>query len=400
MSSMHAQAAVAGGSADATRTTDRLEHAGLLAVFGVAIAVQFSIAVAQSLLAVAVICWLVLVVARRERIVVPRFFWGLVALAATTLLSAALSPQPAQGFADAKQLLLFLVVPVIYRFVSGQRGTTMVTVIVSAGAISAAYGIFQYGILDYNNLDLRVRGSLGHWMTYSGLLTLVIGVALARILFGERDRMWAALVMPALALAIALTFTRTAMVAACATVALLLVLKDLRLLAVLPVLAALFFAAAPPSITARFMSTFNMKDPTIRDRVAMLSAGRAMVLAHPLVGVGPTMVEARYPEFRDPSFVEPVVAHLHNVPMQIAAERGLPALLAWLAFVGVALVDLGRLFQEGRRRMLAAVALAALVSMLAGGLFEYNFGDSEFLMLLLIVLTLPFAASRPAAPRA
>jgi hypothetical protein len=86
--------------------------------------------------------------------------------------------------------------------------------------------------------------------------------------------------------------------------------------------------------------------------------------------------------------------------MQIAAERGLPALGAWLAFVGIALVDLSRLFRAGERRMLATVALAALVSMLAGGLFEYNFGDSEFLMLLLIVLTLPFAASRPAASHA
>jgi hypothetical protein len=30
--------------------------------------------------------------------------------------------------------------------------------------------------------------------------------------------------------------------------------------------------------------------------------------------------------------------------------------------------------------------------MLAAGLFEYNFGDSEFLMLFLVLITLPFAA--------
>ena len=35
-----------------------------------------------------------------------------------------------------------------------------------------------------------------------------------------------------------------------------------------------------------------------------------------------------------------------------------------------------------------------MVSMLAAGFFEYNFGDSEFLMLLLLLITLPFAASR------
>jgi hypothetical protein len=32
--------------------------------------------------------------------------------------------------------------------------------------------------------------------------------------------------------------------------------------------------------------------------------------------------------------------------------------------------------------------------MLAAGFFEYNFGDSEFLMLLLVMITLPFAAAR------
>ena len=54
---------------------------------------------------------------------------------------------------------------------------------------------------------------------------------------------------------------------------------------------------------------------------------------------------------------------------------------------------------EQRQRMLAAMALASTAGMLAAGLFEYNFGDSEFLMLFLVLITLPFAAARPdAAP--
>jgi hypothetical protein len=32
--------------------------------------------------------------------------------------------------------------------------------------------------------------------------------------------------------------------------------------------------------------------------------------------------------------------------------------------------------------------------MLAAGQFEYNFGDSEFLMLFLVLVTLPYAAER------
>jgi hypothetical protein len=33
-------------------------------------------------------------------------------------------------------------------------------------------------------------------------------------------------------------------------------------------------------------------------------------------------------------------------------------------------------------------------------MFEYNFGDSEFLMLFLVLVTLPFAAVRPATDHA
>ena len=38
--------------------------------------------------------------------------------------------------------------------------------------------------------------------------------------------------------------------------------------------------------------------------------------------------------------------------------------------------------------------------MLAAGMFEYNFGDSEFLMLFLLLVTLPFAAFRGGEPSA
>ena len=41
-------------------------------------------------------------------------------------------------------------------------------------------------MLHYDNLGQRPQGTLGHYMTYSGLLMLVIGTALARVLFGPR----------------------------------------------------------------------------------------------------------------------------------------------------------------------------------------------------------------------
>jgi O-antigen ligase len=221
-------------------------------------------------------------------------------------------------------------------------------------------------------------------------------VAAARLLYRAEDRVWAALVMPVMLAALALTFTRSAWVGACAGIALLLVLKDRRLLALLPVAAALFLAVAPAQVTARMWSMFDLRDPTNRDRVAMLKAGTHMVRDHPLTGLGPNMVKIHYADYREPDAVEPLNVHLHNVPMQIAAERGLPALACWLWFVGALAWDMWRRVTAATaHRALAAAALAAIVSMLAAGLFEYNFGDSEFLMLFLLLCTLPYAAERP-----
>jgi O-antigen ligase len=89
--------------------------------------------------------------------------------------------------------------------------------------------------------------------------------------------------------------------------------------------------------------------------------------------------------------------HLHNVPMQIAAERGLPALGIWVGFIAMLVAALYRLFRDAAGasgRILPATGLAAVAAMLAAGMFEYNFGDSEFLMLFLVLVTLPFAAMR------
>jgi O-antigen ligase len=376
-----------------------LEQAGMMALYGVAGALQFSIAVSQILLTVSVVCWLTLLVVEREPITLPRFAWPLVAYAVATLVVTAFSPEPRTSLMACKQMVLFAIIPLVYRFATGTRAETMVTVIISFAAASATVGIVQYGIFHYDNLGQRVQGTLGHYMTYSGLLMLVIGAALARVLFGRGERLWAALVIPALGVAVALTFTRSAAVGACAAAALLLTLKDFRLLAVLPVVAAIFFAAAPGAVSRRLTSMFDPTDPTKRDRVAMLREGAAMIRNHPLVGIGPNMVQGLYAEYRVPEAVQPVNPHLHNVPLQIAAERGLPALAIWLWFVGGLVVALIRRFRTGDQRFLAATALAAVVSMLAAGLFEYNFGDSEFLMLFLILITLPFAATRSSSPQ-
>ena len=375
-----------------TRPALTLERAtfGLLLAFVASL--QVSIAAANILLTGLLLGWAALLVRDRARPAAPAFLVPLLAYAAWTLVATLFSFNFTVSLIDDKQLVLLLIVPAVYQVARGERASTVIDVVVSVGAASAAFGIVQYGILHYDNLGQRPQGALTHYMTYSGVLMLVLCAATARLIFSSRDRTWPALVMPALVVALALTFTRSAWVGACAGVALLFALKNFRLVGLLPIIVALIFALAPDSITARMASVFSLQDPTNRDRVAMMRTGVAIIEAEPLTGIGPDMVPRMYAEYRDASAVNTTNPHLHNVPLQIAAERGLPALAIWIWFVVATMTALWRLCRNGSEPVLAAGALAALTAMLAAGFFEYNFGDSEFLMLLLVLLTLPFAA--------
>jgi O-antigen ligase len=372
----------------------RLDRVGLLALFGVGATMLFSIAAAESLLGLVVLCWLGLHLSTGDSVAAPPFFWPLVAYGAATLVAAGFSLDPAISLADSKQLFLFLLVPVVYDFARGSRADTLLTVIISVGAASAFVGIVQYGILNYDNLGRRMQGTLSHWMTYSGTLMLVICASLARLLFGSRDRLWSAFVLPALLVSLALTLTRGAWLGAAAGAAVLFVIKDIRLTAVIPVVAAIALVVAPDALSNRMNSIGDMSDPTTRDRVAMLEAGVAIIRDHPWTGVGPDMVGHVYADYRTAGAVQANNPHLHNVPMQVAAERGLPALVLWTIFIVSASLGLWRLRRLAGVRPLAAAGLSAMVAMLVAGMSEYNFGDSEFLMLFLVIVTLPFAAAR------
>ena len=372
---------------------DRLEQIGLWSLVGIVAAMQLSIAAAQILLTIAIAAWLASHVVRSERLAAPPFFWPLVVYAGLTLMSAGFSLDPEVSFTDSKQLVLFMLVPLTYDFARGARANSVLSIVLTIGAASAFVGIVQYAVLNFDSLGQRPQGTLSHWMTYSGTLMLVICAATARLLYGTSGRLWAAFVMPALLVALSLTLTRGAWVGVAVGVAVILLSKDFRLLALIPIVIATGLLLAP-EFKVRVYSIFDPNDLTSRDRIAMLEAGAAMVRDYPLTGVGPNQVERAYPNYRVADAVKPTNPHLHNVPMQIAAERGLLALGAWLWFVGSAAVGLFRLLKKSRHKTLAAAAIGGIAAMLAAGLTEYNFGDSEFLMLLLVIVTLPFAANR------
>ena len=112
-------------------------------------------------------------------------------------------------------------------------------------------------------------------------------------------------------------------------------------------------------------------------------------------------VKQHYPEYRDPAARRPGTSHLHSNPIQIAAERGLVGLAAWLAIWIAFFVAAGRIYAalpaaRAEDRALVAGSLAAVAGFLIEGLFEYNFGDSEVIGLVWVVMAFPFVVGADA----
>lgn len=377
----------------------RLDTAAFV-LYAAAIAlIQFNIR-AEILLGIAGILWGVLAWQEGRRPSTPAFFVPLLVLAGLTLVSAELASDPLESLARTKQLLLYLIVPMTMRLARGGRASSVIDVIIALGSAAAFIGIVQYiaAASPEELMSHRPSGLLNHYMTFSGVLMLVTCAAVARLLFRDREWVWPAVAVPALLVALGATQTRNVWIGTAVAIAVLLSARRRVLLLALPLMIIVAGAIAPASVRERALSTFNPYKGSNWDRVAMLKAGIAMVKDHPLFGVGPNMVPRVYLQYRTPDAIDSADAkgpetrsHVHNVPLQLAAERGLLALAAWLWFVVVAIRDLWRRMRTGPGQAVAAAGLAAVVAMLTAGLFEHNFGDSEFLILFLALITLPFA---------
>ena len=164
-----------------------LRKASAVGLVLVLMAVQFSIGVAHALFALTLIGWIALLIVERRRPQAPRFAIPLGLYAVLTLVSAILSTDPTTSVIDSRQLFLFLLVPMTYDLITSEWADNAATAVLSAGAVSGLVGIGQYAILNYN-LDQRPHGTLGMYMTYSGLTMLIVCLAVAQVLFARNGR--------------------------------------------------------------------------------------------------------------------------------------------------------------------------------------------------------------------
>jgi len=330
---------------------------------------------------------------------------ALAVYAALLLVSIAASLDPGHSARALSELFNLAVVPLALLLVRGARGARRVVdgLVVVAG-LSALFGLGQF-LVGYGDLSHRIRASFSHYMTFSGVLLVADCLLLAQLACGRATGLrgsawgwagrWGALL--AINAALVGSYTRSAWVGLAVALVLLILVRAPKWLLALPVAALLFALLAPAPVLDRALSIADLNDPSNRDRLAMVRSGAAMIADRPLVGVGPEMVDVLYPRYRVESAVRDEVPHLHDSFLQIAAERGLPALAAFLAILGISLAGAWRRLRreggcDGPRADLHLGALLAVVAFSVAGLFEHNWGDTEVQRLALFALALPFVA--------
>ncbi len=326
------------------------------------------------------------------------------AYVALLLVSIAFSLDRSVSSRSFAELFNLSVLPLALMLVRGEQSVRrIVDGIVFIAGFSGLYGMVQY-VAGYDDLSHRIHGSFSHYMTFSGVLLVADMLLLAQVAGGRVPRGWRGawrwVALVAINASLVASFTRSAWVGLAVAFVLLALLRAPRWLVAFPVVALVLVLLAPRPVLERVLSITDLHDPSNSDRLSMVVAGLSMIEDRPLVGLGPDMVKHLYPEYRRPWATRLEVPHLHDSFLELAAERGLPELAAYLALTLLALgVAWRRWLWEGRfagpRADLLTGVVVALVAFNVAGLFENNWGDTEVQRLALFLLALPFCLRDP-----
>jgi O-antigen ligase len=197
---------------------------------------------------------------------------------------------------------------------------------------------------------------------------------------------------------LALTFTRSAWIGFVVALGVVFAVRKRVLLSVLVAALVLVYVLAPAGFQDRITSIVDLKHERNVERVYMWKAGFEIFKDHPLVGVGLMDLSEIYDRYRPPEAREDH-GHFHNIFIQVAAARGAVGLVAFFYLLWAMGAAIWRGFRLSREESPFAGALAlgafgAYLGFIVSGLFEWNFGDSEVIMLVYFLVGIGIASTR------
>jgi hypothetical protein len=270
----------------------------------------------------------------------------------------------------------------------------------------------QLGIAGWSRgRDWRATGFFNHWVTYAEVLQLIASLALGLFLaLSQKQSRLGILLFVAVAglvFALAMTVTRGAWIGFAVSAALMLLLTATRRTILI------FAACAIPLVLAgvfllqqkRNIAFIDSQDQSTSWRVMVMKEGFQLLVSKPrhlLVGVGIDSIKGHWREWGLFDNGRQPVGHMHSNLLQIALERGVPALIVWLLLFVYYARMLWRLIRRTTdfNRGLALGALGGALGFFTSGLVHYNWGDSEVVTVFYFIMGLILVVERYAASNA
>ncbi len=276
--------------------------------------------------------------------------------------------------------------------------------------------------------DWRASGFYGHYVTYAEVLQLILALTLGLFVCLPSKRSWVgALLMIAFVgfcYSLILTVTRASWGAFLISSTVILLLGTSRrtilvvgLLAIPLVLAGLFILQQKRSV-----SFFDPADQSTMWRQTVWREGFDLLVSKPrhlIFGVGMDSIKAHWREWDMFDHGHIPIGHMHSNLLQLALERGVPALVLWLVLLGLYARMLWRLTRELKNKSVSNTAsdwsagnesridlglwiergiilgaLGGLAGFFASGLVHYNWGDSEVVMIFYFIMGLSLTVRR------
>jgi O-antigen ligase len=382
------------------------------------VSMLFSIAVSEILVGLGLLALLV----SRQKLRFPPILLPITVFFALTLISLAFSADPKGGIPDIRKFFLYYAVPLILystlRTLPGVRALLLAATGVMT--LSALWSLVQFGekVEEAHTLGRplytfyvgsRLTGFTSHWMVLGGQEMTIVLLAAAWLFFsGERRfRGWIVAAVSIILLSLLVGETRIIWFGTfCGGVYLVWLWRRWWVLALpLPILAVVLLN--PFELRERVISVFHSHGDTDSNqfRYVVLREGLEIIKKHPWLGLGPEQIKALevsgdYQHWIPADVARPLptgwYGHLHNLYVQLAAERGIPAALAMVWLLLRIVVDFLRGARRARANPDARAILYGCVAMVIGavavGLSEYNLGESGVLTPFLGVVVCGYVA--------
>jgi O-antigen ligase len=267
----------------------------------------------------------------------------------------------------------------------------------------------QLGIQSWGSgRDWRATGFFNHWTTYAESLQLIasltIGLFVALPRKRSRNGALLALAILGMGVALLLSVTRASWLSLLVSATLITAVSVSRRMLIvlgvcaLPVILAGLFVLQQK----RNVGFFDQKDDSIVWRQRTWHDGFHLLIDNPrhlVVGVGMDSIKAHWRQWGLFDNGRMPMGHMHSDYLQIALERGVPALIVWLILLGT----YARTLWRARRRVpnenwmergIVLGALGGLLGFMLSGVVHYNWGDSEVVMIFYLIMGLSLVVDR------